>query len=101
MTQERDEYMRRQETDHDLLRMRNYTQMHGRGARPLLPPQALSHEPVGDNDPCDEMVTDKQVGTFISTHANWDRDPHSRAAAIWGIDRHQAKTRMFRWMYGG
>lgn len=41
MTQDRDDYMRRQEADHDLLRMRNSTQMYGRGIRPVVPPEVL------------------------------------------------------------
>lgn len=41
MTQERDAYMRRQEADHDLLRMRNYMQVYGHVNRPVIVPQVL------------------------------------------------------------
>jgi len=43
MTQERDDYMRRQEADHDLLRMRDpHMQRFGRGTR-LVSPADMQH----------------------------------------------------------
>lgn len=57
-----------------------------------------------DSDPCDEMLTVRQVTDFFVGQARPGRpvanNMYDRLGAILGIDRHEAKLRFYRDAYG-
>lgn len=62
---------------------------------------------IGQNagyDPCDEMITDRQVVDMVFYRWRFNDSPqegYECAAAIWGIDYEAAKLRIYKYCYGG
>lgn len=55
-------------------------------------------------DPCDEMVTDRQVSMYCTEQVQrrFNRvafDPYAVAASVWGISREDAKLRVLSMCY--
>lgn len=70
-----------------------------------VPDKDLPGVLVGLNDPCDEMLTTKQVVEYVMERdVIWWEDAKSvydRAAAIWGVPRDEAMRRIYAHCYGG